>query len=178
MDCSCTSLEIHRRGGKLINFRRLAEWIAKRRTPKIIEQYEKIGGGSPIRKWTDLQGERMCEILDKISPSSAPHKHYIGFRYADPLTEDSIEQMERYVYHMHCCTDHRQPCQCQLPVQDAGCLVLYDCLIRPMILIEASALLPHRHRHRINSTQYDRNVLFTASSLFPAYDHHGLWSST
>ena len=75
--------------------RRLAEWIAKRRTPKIIEQYNNIGGGSPIKMWTNLQGKEMCELLDKMSPETAPHKHYIGFRYADPLTEDSIEQMER-----------------------------------------------------------------------------------
>ena len=26
---------------------------------------------------------------------SAPHKFYIGFRYVNPLTEDSIEQMEK-----------------------------------------------------------------------------------
>ena len=28
---------------------------------------------------------------------SAPHKYYIGFRYAHPLTEDAIEEMYRYV---------------------------------------------------------------------------------
>ena len=92
----------------------MAKWIAKRRTPKIQEQYEKIGGGSPIRKWTDLQGEQMVRLLDKMSPetgwlrenspvtwpetpssSLAPHKHYIGFRYAKPLTEDAIDQMDK-----------------------------------------------------------------------------------
>ena len=75
----------------------MAKWIAKRRTPKIIEQYEAIGGGSPIKKWTNIQGKEMCKVLDRISPQTAPHKHYIGFRYADPLTEDTIEEMERYV---------------------------------------------------------------------------------
>ena len=40
----------------------------------------------------------MVEILDKISPETAPHKFYIGFRYADPLTEDALDQMERYMY--------------------------------------------------------------------------------
>ncbi|XP_067941338.1 ferrochelatase, mitochondrial-like [Watersipora subatra] len=74
--------------------KQLAEWIAKRRTPKIVEQYKEIGGGSPIKKWTDLQGREMCRLLDTMSPETAPHKHYIGFRYADPLTEDTIEQME------------------------------------------------------------------------------------
>jgi len=71
----------------------LAPLIAKRRTPSIQAQYAKIGGGSPIKRWTELQGKGMVDILDKISPESAPHKFYIGFRYAHPLTEDAIEQM-------------------------------------------------------------------------------------
>ncbi|KAL8603902.1 hypothetical protein ACOMHN_005122 [Nucella lapillus] len=74
---------------------KLAPVIAKRRTPKIIEQYQKIGGGSPIKKWTEIQGQAMVDILDKISPETAPHKFYIGFRYAHPLTEDTIQQMEQ-----------------------------------------------------------------------------------
>lgn len=43
-------------------------WVAKRRTPKITEQYAAIGGGSPILKWTNMQGEHMCRILDEIRP--------------------------------------------------------------------------------------------------------------
>ncbi|XP_071951326.1 ferrochelatase, mitochondrial-like [Antedon mediterranea] len=73
----------------------LAPWIAKRRTPKIQEQYSKIGGGSPIKKWTNIQGKKLVQILDKISPDSAPHKYYIGFRYAKPYTEDTIDEMEK-----------------------------------------------------------------------------------
>jgi len=72
---------------------RLAPLIAKRRTPKIIKQYSEIGGGSPIKKWTDLQGKGMTEILDRISPETAPHKHYIGFRYVPTLTEDAMDMM-------------------------------------------------------------------------------------
>lgn len=34
----------------------LAPFIAKRRTPKIQDQYSKIGGGSPIKMWTEKQG--------------------------------------------------------------------------------------------------------------------------
>lgn len=74
---------------------KLSKFIARRRTPKIQEQYNKIGGGSPIKMWTEKQGEGMVKILDEISPATAPHKFYIGFRYAEPLTEDTIEQMER-----------------------------------------------------------------------------------
>lgn len=72
----------------------LAPFIAKRRTPKIQEQYKKIGGGSPIKMWTHKQGSEMVKILDEISPETAPHKYYIGFRYVEPLTEQTINQME------------------------------------------------------------------------------------
>ena len=54
----------------LIIFSKLAKFIAKRRTPKIQEQYNKIGGGSPIKMWTEKQGEGMVKILDKISPQT------------------------------------------------------------------------------------------------------------
>lgn len=55
---------------------KLGPWIAKRRTPEVQKKYQEIGGGSPILKWTNLQGELMCKELDKLSPGTAPHKHY------------------------------------------------------------------------------------------------------
>ncbi|POI26207.1 hypothetical protein CIB84_010043, partial [Bambusicola thoracicus] len=73
---------------------KLAPFIAKRRTPRIQEQYSRIGGGSPIKKWTAVQGEGMVKLLDSMSPQTAPHKYYIGFRYVHPLTEEAIEEME------------------------------------------------------------------------------------
>lgn len=73
----------------------LAPAIAKRRTPKVTEQYARIGGGSPILKWTKEQGAGMVKLLDKMSPSTAPHKFYVAFRYADPLTEETIVEMKK-----------------------------------------------------------------------------------
>ena len=35
----------------------------------------------------------MCKILDAISPETAPHKPYVAFRYADPLTEDMYTRL-------------------------------------------------------------------------------------
>ena len=72
----------------------LGPWIAKRRTPEVQKKYNEIGGGSPILKWTDLQGELLCKQLDKVSPETAPHKSYTGFRYVNPLTEDVLEKIE------------------------------------------------------------------------------------
>ncbi|KAL1883774.1 hypothetical protein VTK73DRAFT_8310 [Phialemonium thermophilum] len=83
--------------GDLIPLGRLQAYlgplISKRRTPKIEKQYAAIGGGSPIRKWSEYQSSEMCKILDRISPETAPHKPYVAFRYANPLTEDMYQQL-------------------------------------------------------------------------------------
>ncbi|KAK3390443.1 ferrochelatase mitochondrial precursor [Podospora didyma] len=71
----------------------LGPFISKRRTPKIIKQYAAIGGGSPIRKWSEHQCEEMCKLLDKMSPETAPHKPYVAFRYAAPLTEETYAKL-------------------------------------------------------------------------------------
>jgi len=72
-----------------------AKFIVERRYRKIEAHYDEIGGGSPIGHWTKIQGEKMVKILDEQSPETAPHKFYIGFRYAAPLTETAIAQIER-----------------------------------------------------------------------------------
>ncbi|ODQ82591.1 hypothetical protein BABINDRAFT_159145 [Babjeviella inositovora NRRL Y-12698] len=72
-----------------------ARFIAKRRTPKVAKHYEEIGGGSPIRYWSEYQSLKVCEILDKTNPETAPHKPYVAFRYAQPITENTLEQMMR-----------------------------------------------------------------------------------
>lgn len=74
---------------------KLGPWIARRRTAEVQKKYNEIGGGSPILKWTTLQGELMCKQLDQISPETAPHKSYVGFRYVNPLTEDTLDQIEK-----------------------------------------------------------------------------------
>lgn len=72
---------------------KIAKYIAKFRTPKIETQYEEIGGGSPIRKWSEYQAAKVCEILDETCPETAPHKPYVAFRYARPLTGETYEKM-------------------------------------------------------------------------------------
>ncbi|KAF4553411.1 Ferrochelatase-like protein [Elsinoe fawcettii] len=83
--------------GDLIPLGRLQSYlgplISKRRTPKIKKQYADIGGGSPIRKWSEYQVSEMCKILDQTHPESAPHKPYVAFRYAAPLTEEMYQQL-------------------------------------------------------------------------------------
>lgn len=71
----------------------LGPLIALRRTPKIQKQYAAIGGGSPIRKWSEYQSAEMCKILDRTSPETAPHRPYVAFRYANPLTEEMYNKL-------------------------------------------------------------------------------------
>uniref|UniRef100_A0A0A9WFE4 Ferrochelatase n=3 Tax=Lygus hesperus TaxID=30085 RepID=A0A0A9WFE4_LYGHE len=73
----------------------LGPYIARRRTADVQKKYSEIGGGSPIYKWTNLQGELLCNKLDILSPATAPHKHYVAFRYVDPLTEETLDKIER-----------------------------------------------------------------------------------
>ena len=73
----------------------LGPWIAKRRTPEVQKKYSEIGGGSPILKWTNLQGELMCKELDSVSPETGPHNHYVGFRYVDPMIDETLKQIEK-----------------------------------------------------------------------------------
>ncbi|OAA65957.1 ferrochelatase [Niveomyces insectorum RCEF 264] len=77
--------------GRLQNY--LGPLISRRRTPKIQKQYAAIGGGSPIRRWSEYQNAEMCKLLDTLSPETAPHKPYVAFRYANPLTEDTYQQL-------------------------------------------------------------------------------------
>ncbi len=77
--------------GPLQNY--LGPLISRRRTPKIKKQYADIGGGSPIRKWSEYQATEMCKILDRTNPETAPHKPYVAFRYANPLTEETYTRL-------------------------------------------------------------------------------------
>lgn len=72
----------------------LGSWIARIRTEEVEKKYQEIGGKSPILEWTNKQGKLLCENLDRVSPETAPHKHYVAFRYANPLTEDTLPKLE------------------------------------------------------------------------------------
>jgi ferrochelatase len=72
----------------------LGKFIATRRAPKVRKLYDAIGGGSPILRWTEAQGEAMCRRLDEMSPATAPHRFYVAFRYAPPFADDALRAMK------------------------------------------------------------------------------------
>lgn len=71
----------------------LGPFIARRRAPKVRSLYDKIGGGSPILRYTGAQGQGMVERLDRLSPDTAPHGFYVAFRYIQPKSEDALRAM-------------------------------------------------------------------------------------
>ncbi|XP_055699667.1 ferrochelatase, mitochondrial [Phlebotomus papatasi] len=73
---------------------KLGPWIAQRRTEEVQKKYQEIGGGSPILKWTNRQGELLCGQLDRVSPETAPHRHYVAFRYVTPTTAEAMAKIE------------------------------------------------------------------------------------
>ncbi|KAJ2630602.1 hypothetical protein H4R22_002555 [Coemansia sp. RSA 1290] len=71
----------------------LGPLIVRRRVEKVKQQYMKIGGGSPIEKWTRIQGQEMVKILDRTSSGTGPHHYYVGFRYTMPDMRQAVEEM-------------------------------------------------------------------------------------
>lgn len=72
----------------------LGPFIARMRTPKVQANYQAIGGGSPIKHWTHVQGQGMVRWLDQLSPTTAPHQCYIAFRYTEPSSAEALRQMQ------------------------------------------------------------------------------------
>lgn len=70
----------------------LAWLISSRRVKKSQENYKKIGGGSPLRKITEEQGQALQE---KLQQSGQDVRVYVGMRYWHPFTEEAIAKIKR-----------------------------------------------------------------------------------
>ncbi|MHC5770032.1 MAG: ferrochelatase [Nostoc sp.] len=68
----------------------LAWFIATRRTRTSQENYKQIGGGSPLRRITEAQGEALREQLGFLGQEV---NIYVGMRYWHPYTEEAIAQI-------------------------------------------------------------------------------------
>ncbi|WP_066378853.1 MULTISPECIES: ferrochelatase [unclassified Anabaena] len=65
----------------------LAWFIASRRTKTSQENYKQIGGGSPLRRITEAQGEALKAQLRDLGQET---NVYVGMRYWHPYTEEAI----------------------------------------------------------------------------------------
>ncbi|MFW9264030.1 ferrochelatase [Nostoc sp. KVJ20] len=70
----------------------LAWFIATRRTRTSQENYKQIGGGSPLRRITEAQGEALKEQLGFLGQEV---DIYVGMRYWHPYTEEAIAQISQ-----------------------------------------------------------------------------------
>jgi protoporphyrin/coproporphyrin ferrochelatase len=70
----------------------LAWMISTMRAKKSQANYEKIGGGSPLRRITEAQAQ---ELESQLRARGEDVKVYIGMRYWHPFTEEAIEQIRR-----------------------------------------------------------------------------------
>ncbi|MEH2392749.1 MAG: ferrochelatase [Nostoc sp.] len=68
----------------------LAWFIASRRLQTSQENYKQIGGGSPLRRITEAQGEALKEQLGYLGQEA---NIYVGMRYWHPYTEEAIAQL-------------------------------------------------------------------------------------
>ncbi|MBH8555284.1 ferrochelatase [Nostocaceae cyanobacterium CENA357] len=68
----------------------LAWFIASRRTRTSQANYKQIGGGSPLRRITEAQGEALKEKLGNLGQEA---NIYVGMRYWHPYTEEAIAML-------------------------------------------------------------------------------------
>ena len=66
--------------------------IARARTREVQENYRKIGGGSPIVRWTTLQGRGLVERLRSRGHDA---EFALAMRYWDPTTDDALDELEK-----------------------------------------------------------------------------------
>jgi protoporphyrin/coproporphyrin ferrochelatase len=70
----------------------LAWFISTSRASKSQENYRQIGGGSPLRRITEEQGNALQQVLrDKGMDATV----YIGMRYWNPFTEEAVAQIKQ-----------------------------------------------------------------------------------
>ena len=70
----------------------LAWLISTLRAKKSQKNYLEIGGGSPLRKITEAQGQALTE---KLADNGTEAEVYIGMRYWHPFTEEAIARVKR-----------------------------------------------------------------------------------
>ena len=70
----------------------LAWFISSRRAKTSQENYQQIGGGSPLRRITEEQGEALKSALAEKGQDS---EVYIGMRYWHPFTEEAVDKIKQ-----------------------------------------------------------------------------------
>ena len=77
--------------GSFLFRKRLAKLISSRRHVWVQKQYEKIGGGSPLKAHTLKQ----AALLEKKLNETMPARVYVAMRYWEPFTDEALDAIER-----------------------------------------------------------------------------------
>jgi ferrochelatase len=72
-----------------------AKLISSRRAPKVAEEYELIGGKSPINEWTEIQ---RAMLEDSLRAEGFDISVMVAMRYWKPLTQDTVACIEEGGY--------------------------------------------------------------------------------
>ena len=75
-----------------IGRRPLAKLIAATRAKKVQHHYSVIGGGSPIRKFTELQARTLGSRLQSKGLNACC---FVAMRYWHPFTEEAVQKLEQ-----------------------------------------------------------------------------------
>lgn len=67
-----------------------ARFIARRRSVEVRENYAKIGGGSPLRCWSELQAILVCRGLASRGIVATPH---VAMRYWHPFADEAVAEL-------------------------------------------------------------------------------------
>jgi len=87
-----TDREIIQLPGGALGQALLGRAIAWKRAREVRENYAKIGGGSPIVRWTTLQGRGLVERLKSRGHDVT---FALAMRYWNPSTDEALDELER-----------------------------------------------------------------------------------
>ena len=87
-----TDREIIKLPGGALGQAVIGRMIAMSRTKDVQENYAKIGGGSPIVRWTTLQGRGMVE---RLRARGHDVEFAMAMRYWNPTTDSALDTLER-----------------------------------------------------------------------------------
>jgi ferrochelatase len=71
----------------------LGRAIALARTPSVRKNYARIGGGSPILRWTTAQAEG---VVARLRAEGHAVEYAIAMRYAEPTSDDAVARLRAH----------------------------------------------------------------------------------
>ncbi len=80
--------------GRLFPRRLFAEFVARRRTPKVIPNYQAIGGKSPLVERTEDQARALEAELNRRFAGQAQFHVRLGMRYWHPFTAETADDLK------------------------------------------------------------------------------------